>query len=343
MSYANIGLKSYIWNNNLKSIALLALFPVILLFTVWGTGFLYSFFLNTKGSYDDSNFQLDMQSAQHFIQDYGLLALLCAALWLCVAWLFHHKIINTMSAGREVNIYNGKEADALNALEALCISRGIPTPDLYVMPCDARNSFASGVDNKTYAITITTGLLDSLNTEEMEAVLAHELAHILNKDAQMIIVATVFVGMFSFLVDLLYFSLWAGATVRVKDTTIDCQSKTFIPPVAIAFKSAALMSAALVILPVGYLLNLLNRLAISKNREYVADATAVELTKNPLALASALDKIQGNAYISYIPDGIMPMFIHHQILPGDLGRYIEPILTTHPSIRKRIAVLKKMA
>src|SRR4029077_16804526 len=96
-----------------------------------------------------------------------------------------------------------------NLLENLCISRGLTTPRLYIIDTPAMNAYASGIDQKSYAITVTRGLLETLNRDELEAVLAHELTHIIDRDCRLLIVTVVFVGMISFFAQI----LWRGLRV----------------------------------------------------------------------------------------------------------------------------------
>jgi heat shock protein HtpX len=199
-------------------------------------------------------------------------------------------------------------------------------PRLYVIDTDVMNAYASGIDNKSYAITVTRGLLDSLSPQELEAVLAHELTHIIDRDTRLLIVTVVFVGMISFFAQL----LWRG--LRVVSFGRGGRSSKGGGAVVI------LVLIAAVVMLVGYLLALVLRFALSRRRELLADAGSVELTKNPDALISALLKISKNAEVPHVPSEVRQMFIENPPSTFDLGG----LFATHPPIASRIHVLEEL-
>jgi heat shock protein HtpX len=206
-----------------------------------------------------------------------------------------------------------------NLTENLCMSVGMKMPKLYVIQSPALNAFASGIDEKSYAVTLTTGIINHLSDEELEGVIAHELTHIRNKDVRLLIVTIIFVGIFSFLVQMLFRSLlFGGNRRRDKDSG-----------------GGQLVIIALVISVVAYLLTILFKFALSRKREYLADAGAVEMTRNSMAMASALRKISGNSEVESVKsDDIKELFIEYKSVSG--------LFSTHPPIEKRIAVLEQM-
>ena len=125
--------------------------------------------------------------------------------WIVIAYYFHQSMIDAVTGGRDVT--RAEQPRLYNLLENLCISRGIPMPKFKVIESDALNAFASGMNEKQYAITVTTGLLDRLDDAEMEAVLGHELTHIRNGDVRMMVIAVVIAGAISFFAEL-FFRLW---------------------------------------------------------------------------------------------------------------------------------------
>ena len=124
-----------------------------------------------------------------------------AALWIVVAYFFHQSIVDAVTGGEDVT---RQQQPLYNLLENLCISRGIPMPKLKVMPSDALNAFATGLNQRQYAVTVTTGLLNALNDQEIEAVLGHELTHIKNGDVQMMVIAVIIAGVVGFFAELLF-------------------------------------------------------------------------------------------------------------------------------------------
>src|ERR1700742_1576591 len=125
-----------------------------------------------------------------------------AILWIVIAYFFHQSMIDAVTGGESVT--RQQQPRLYNLLENLCISRGIPMPRLKLMPSDALNAFATGLNRRQYAVTVTTGLLNSLNDDEIEAVLGHELTHIRNGDVQMMVIAVIIAGVVGFFAELLF-------------------------------------------------------------------------------------------------------------------------------------------
>src|SRR5260221_8072360 len=125
-----------------------------------------------------------------------------AAAWIVIAYFFHQSIIDAVTGGESVT--RQEQPRLYNLLENLCISRGIPMPKLKIMPSDALNAFATGLNSRQYAVTVTTGLLGALDDQEIEAVLGHELTHIRNGDVQMMVVAVIIAGVVGFFAELFF-------------------------------------------------------------------------------------------------------------------------------------------
>ena len=203
-------------------------------------------------------------------------------------------------------------------LENLSITAGIPTPRLEIIETHARNAFASGIDQKSFTVTVTRGLMNSLSKDELEAVLAHELAHILNRDVRLLIITIIFTGMIGFLAQMAWSNIRYGLIFGGNNRK---NGGGLIVMLGIA-----------VILGIGYLATLLMRFAISRKREYMADAGAVELTKNPSAMMRALMRISGRDRIPETTDDIAMMCFENA--KPFLGMF-----ATHPPIEKRIRAI----
>jgi heat shock protein HtpX len=330
---ATLGLTSYRWNNNVKSVLLLAAFPLLLLALVGGIFFIFGLMMPGAGPYGVSPFQeLGLQSvlgtgspadlAASAMVAYWPIVFGVAAIWLLVGYFFNDSIIHMATGAKPVT---REEAPQLyNLLENLCISRGLTMPRLYVIDTDVMNAYASGIDEKSYAITVTRGLLDALNPQELEAVLAHELTHIIDRDTRLLIVTVVFVGMISFLAQLLWRSLRVVAYTRGRSRS--------------GGAVLILVVVGAVVMFIGYLLALVLRFALSRRRELLADAGSVELTKNPDALISALLKISKNAEVPHVPSEVRQMFIENPPSAYDVGG----LFSTHPPIARRIQVLEEL-
>ena len=312
-----VGLQTYIWNNNIKSTLLLLGFPVLLL------GMLYAFELMLMGfgylpsAYSpEDNFLMAGQMLVH----YSPLAIGAALVWFAIAYFSYQSIIDLSTGARPVE--RSELPRVYNLLENLAISRGMKTPTLRVIETDAMNAFATGLHEGQYSVTVTTGLMDALDDQELEAVLAHEMTHVINRDVRLMVIASIFAGAITLLAQIIYRSImwtsWTGGGDRRRRG-------------GGLFIVVALAAAA-----IGWALALVIRMAISRRREYVADAGAVELTKNPDAMISALQKISGHSGI-HAPSAVRSMFL------DDDDEGVMGLFATHPPISKRIEALVRYA
>lgn len=311
---AQLGLTTYRLNNNLKSTALLIAFPFLLLTLLGVSVFFFSLLTGERGAPADLAFEA--------IYTWWPVVLGVAAIWVLIGYLFNDAIIHRATGAKAVT--RDQQPELYDLLENLCISRGLAMPKLYVVDTPALNAYASGIDARSYAVTVTNGLLAQLSRDELETVLAHELTHIINRDCRLLIVTVVFVGMISFLTQALWRSLRVASFTRIRGKGA--------APVFLFMLIAAIAFA------VGYLLALVLRFAISRRREYQADAGAVDLTKNPDALISALLKIANNPDVPDVPSEVKQMFIENPATGFDLGG----LFATHPPVARRIQVLEAL-
>ena len=254
--------------------------------------------------------------------------------WIAIAYRFHQALIDAVTGGRDVT--RAQEPRLYNLLENLCISRGIPMPALKVADTGALNAFASGLNDKQYAITVTQGLLDNLDDAEIEAVLGHELTHIRNGDVRMLVIAVVIAGVIGFFAEMFFRLMFNsgnlfGGRSRDRDRSSDSDSKGGGGAVIIAI----VIAVALVAL--AWLLSVVIRFALSRSREYLADAGSVELTKNPDAMISALRKIEGRGELVGSPSAVMEMCVDNP-----RSGFVD-LFATHPAMDKRIATLVRVA
>ena len=219
------------------------------------------------------------------------------ALWILVAYKFHQSIIDAVTGGRDVT--RQEEPRLYNLLENLCISRGITMPKLKVMQSDALNAFATGLNQKQYAITVTRGLLSNLEDQEIEAVLGHELTHIRNGDVRLLVIAVVIAGVIAFFAELFFRMLfYSGFGWRSRRSRDSDERKG-------SGGAAAALVIAVVLIVIAWLLSIVVRLALSRTRELLADAGSVELTKNADAMIMALRKIEGRGELAGATSAIM--------------------------------------
>ena len=247
------------------------------------------------------------------------------AAWIAIAYYFHQSMIDALTGGREVT--RTEQPRLYNLLENLCISRGITMPKLKIMESDALNAFSTGMNEKQYSITVTTGLLAILDDAEVEAVLGHELTHIRNGDVRMMVIAVIIAGVISFFAELVA-RLWfynGFSFGRSRDREGGGSGAGFAILIAVA------------LLVVAYVLSFLIRLALSREREYLADAGSVELTKNPDAMISALRKIEGRGELPGATSAVMEMCVDNP------REGFGELFDTHPTVENRVAALVKYA
>jgi heat shock protein HtpX len=254
-------------------------------------------------------------------------ATLGTVLWILIAYKFHQSMIDAITGGREVT--RQEEPRLYNLLENLCISRGITMPKLKVMETDALNAFASGLNEKQYSVTVTSGLLQTLNDAELEAVLGHELTHIRNGDVRMLVIAVVIAGVISFFGELvfrMFFQSGFGWRRRGGDSDRKGSGGAIW---------AILIAVALV--AIAWLLSVVIRFALSRRREFLADAGSVELTKNPDAMIAALRKIEGRGDLQGANSAVMEMCFDNP------REDFADLFDTHPPVAARVEALVKFA
>lgn len=305
---AYIGLHEQIRRNNLFSTLLLTGFPLVVLAAVYAV-----IFFTHKTHIDVVN--------PLFIRTIPIV-LIAVGIWFLIAWFANTSMIEMATSARPLE--RTENMRVYNLTENLCMTVGMKMPKLYVIDSPALNAFASGVSEKTFSVTLTTGIIDKLDDAELSGVIAHELTHIRNKDVRLLIISIIFVGILSFAVDLLFRNLlWGGGRRRSNDNDEGGGDKFAI--------------IALIVAAVAYLLTILFRFALSRKREYLADAGAVQMTRDSRGLASALRKISGNDNVHTSSQDVKQLFISNS-LSGGVGS----LFATHPPIEKRIEVLEQM-
>lgn len=308
-----IGLQSSIWNNNLKSGFLLISFPLVITFMSWAV--IYAFVLAVV-SKDQLLWSESAGATNLLLFQYWWIIFVSVGIWFTIAWFSHQNLINRETKAKPA--VRSEIPEIYNILENLCISRGLTMPKLFIIDSPVLNAYASGISQNTYAITLTTGLIEKLEKDELETVIAHELTHIINRDVRLLIISIIFVGIISLLSEMM---------VRSALRSINGSNKS-------KGKGGAAIIIVIAVAAIGYLFSILIRLALSRKREYLADAGAVELTKNSPALIRALNKISGNSHLEDVDSDVQQMMFDNQ--KSFLGMF-----STHPPIKSRIEVLEK--
>ncbi len=232
---------------------------------------------------------------------------------------------------------NPAQKQLINVVEEMSIASGLPKPEVYIVPDPDPNAFATGKDPAHSSIAVTQGLLDSLNREELQGVVAHEMSHIRNYDVRLMTVIAALVGAVLLLSDWARRGMfWGGGRRRSRSSSSGGGG-------AFALILVALWLIGVILAP---LIGQLMAMAVSRKREYYADASGAELTRNPLALASALEKLENAS----APTKSIKRGAAHLCIVDPLGRKLNAregtgadLFATHPPIKKRIMSLRGMA
>ena len=305
--------------NNFKSILLLIMFPTLLLGLTWL--FCQIVYSASDGFYGYEDYYY-MTSSEAFIQ-YAPLVVGATAIWFLIAYGLNSWMISNATHSKPLERRDNKRV--YNLVENLCMAQGMTMPKINVIEDSSLNAFASGINKKSYTVTLSRGIIDKLDDAELEGVIAHELTHIRNRDVRLLIVSIIFVGIFTFLAQFAIRALWF-APRRSRGSKND-------GGVLLLLLVVAALAA------IGYLFSLLIRFAISRKREYMADAGGAEMTKNPRALAMALRKISGDPTIESVTrKDVAQLFIEH---PLSKKGGLSGLFATHPPIQKRIEILEQ--
>lgn len=330
-----VGMHSLIQRNNTLSVLLLLGFPAILLGAVWLFMAAMNYFSNTSG-YDEYGYAQNFLDAEQV--NYSFMQVLpwvvgAVAVWFAIAYFSNTSMIR--HAVKAQPLMRRDNPRVYNIVENLTMACGMPMPQVNIVEDPQLNAFASGIDEKTYTVTVTTGLLDRLDDDELAGVIGHELTHIRNKDTRLLITSIVFVGIISTVMTLLVRMLW--------NTFLWGGNRRSSNEKGNGLSVAVVMLIGVVCAAIAYLFTLLTRFAISRKREFMADAGGAELCGNPLALASALRKISGDPGLDVGRDDIAQMYIiHPQALSGgSISGFFSKLFSTHPSTEERIRLLEQ--
>ena len=328
---AAYGLYTHISSNKFRSMLLLAGLFLLIYVVVFAGALVAEVVMNSNRSLD---FYL-LHARRDLVAAFPW-ATIAAAVWIVIAYFFHQNMIDAVTGGASVT--RQQQPRLYNLLENLCISRGIPMPKLKVMDSPALNAFASGLNRRQYAITVTTGLLEALNDQEIEAVLGHELTHIRNGDVQLMVVAVIIAGVVGFFGELLFrmftnvpwISGGRSSSSSSSSSSSDRDSKG-------AGGAILAIIIAVVLIVLAWLLSQVVKLALSRSREFLADAGSVELTKNPDAMISALRKIENRGELPGATSAVMELCVDNP------REGFADLFATHPSVDNRVKALVQFA
>lgn len=317
------GLQSQIRKNNANSVLILLMFPVVFFILTWLFFFLISIGKTQGLSADQQQYNLIPAVNSSFLQTVPWITI-GVIVWFLIAWFSHTAMINKATGSKPLERKENKRV--YNLVENLCIASGMKMPKVNIIEDDSLNAFASGINQGSFTISLSRGIIDRLDDHELESVIAHELTHIRNRDVRLLIISIVFVGIFAFISETMFRSIRLGSLSRGKKGG-----------------GGAAVLIALVLAAVGYLVATLFRFALSRKREYLADAGSAELTRNPLALASALRKIANDPTIEAVKrNDVAQMFIENPRTELKNSSFsFSTLFATHPPIEKRIQILEQ--
>jgi heat shock protein HtpX len=307
-----VGIQTQIRRNNFNSVLLILAFPIVLL------GMVYAFLYFTSQQPDPQIVNDSFVSAMPFV-------LIGTSVWFVIAWFFHNSMIRMATGSEPLERIENKRV--YNLVENLCISKGMRIPQIYIIEDNSLNAFASGINERSYSVSLSRGIIEKLDDDELEGVIAHELSHIRNRDVRLMIISIIFVGIFAFIAEMALRSLRFGAFSRDKEGK----------------SNGAIILIAIVISAVCYLIAILLRFGISRSREYMADAGAAEITRKPYALANALRKISQDPLIEAVQRrDVAQLFIENP--QPEVNKFsLSNFFSTHPPIQKRIELLDQFA
>lgn len=333
-----VGMHTQIMRNNRLTIMLLILFPVIILGMVWVFLALVNYF--EYGEYDQYGnivHQLDTKEVNICFMNTIPWVIVGVGIWFTIAYFANTAMVRAATGARPLT--RKENPKIYNIVENLCMTCNMDMPKINIVDDPQLNAFASGIDKKSYTVTLTTGIIDRLNDDELAGVIAHELTHIRNHDTRLLITSIIFVGIvstiMSLVIQMMYNAFWFGGLSSRSSNDEDNRGNG-LSMIAV-FIIGALCCA------VAYFFTLLTRFAISRKREYMADAGGAELCGNPLALASALRKISGDPGLNNVKrDDIAQLFIIHpqHFAPGMMN-FFNSLFSTHPDTKKRIEILEQ--
>jgi len=334
-----VGIATQQRKNNVASILLLIAFPIILLGMVWIFLAVLCYFGNASyDAYGNVTYAFDSQAQASMFAQCVPWVIGGVVIWFLIAYFSNTTMIRKATGAKPLERKDNPRI--YNIVENLCMTCGMDMPKINIIDDQQLNAFASGIDKNSYTVTLTTGIINRLNDEELAGVIGHELTHIRNHDTRLLITSIIFVGIVATLttviVRIIENHLWFGG-FNVSTDNSDRRNGG-------GLSAMAVLLIALVICGIGYFFTLITRFAISRKREYMADAGGAELCGDPQALANALKKISADPGLGDVGrDDIAQLYIvHPQCLnSAAIANAFSQLFSTHPSTESRIAYLEQ--
>lgn len=295
--------------NNIKTAILVILFPIIFVALV----FLFTWIVQP------------MKDAMNTATMVAVPTFVVCIIWTLVSWAFGDSMMLSMAGAKQINETDPDYKYIYKSVENVALAAGLPTPRVYVINEGGLNAFATGRSPRDATVALTRGIIQKLDRTELEGVIAHEMAHIGNRDIRLDMFIITGIGVTVFIADVLL------RNITYFNHRSDEKNNS----------AAVIMMVWLAFTVFNVIITPVLRMAISRRREYAADATGAFITRNPIALANALRKISGNSNVQSLSNQSAMASV---CIENPLGRraFLGEILATHPPVDKRIKKLESM-
>lgn len=302
----------HIRRNNIKTAVLVAAFPLIFIALV----FLFVWCV------------APIETAVRTTAQVAIPTFIACGVWMIISWAFGDSMMLNAAHATEIHDDDKQNREIFRAVENVALAAGLPRPRVYIIDDDSMNAFATGRSPRDASVALTRGIVKRLDRLELEGVIAHEMAHIGNRDIRLDMLLITGVGVTVFAADVI------GRTIMYGGARSNDDNKNG--------GAAVLLMVWLAFMVFNLIITPLLRMAVSRNREYTADATGAQITRNPRALASALRKITTDARVECL-DKTASMAAVCIANPQGLREFASSLMSTHPPVEKRIERLESMA
>lgn len=313
----------HIKSNNRKTVLLVLLFPLIFIALVFGFVWL------AVAATSDPGVPY-MSIVWHTTGMVAIPTTIACFVWLLISWAFGDSMMLSSAGAREIHENNPKYKQIFRSVENVALAAGLPTPRVYIIEDDSLNAFATGRSPRDASVALTRGIINKLDRLELEGVIAHEMAHIGNRDIRLDMLLVTGIGVTVFMADI----IWRTIAASSHRSDNDNRSQT----------AAILLAVWAAFAIFNWIITPILRMAISRNREYAADATGAFITRNPRALASALRKITCDSRVEALDKrkSMAAMCIADPTAKRSLAEFTGSLFATHPPTADRIKRLESM-
>lgn len=301
----------HIRSNNIKTALLVILFPLIFI----GLIFLFTWIV------------VPAQQALQTTISVAIPTFIACFVWLLISWAFGDSMMLNSAHAHEIHDDNPQTREIFRSVENVALAAGLPRPRVYIIDDDSMNAFATGRSPRDASVALTRGIIKKLSRPELEGVIAHEMAHIGNRDIRLDMLLITGVGVTVFAADVIMRAVFYGNIGNNEDNKNG--------------GAAVLMMVWLAFMVFNFIITPILRMAVSRNREYAADATGAQITRNPRALANALRKITTDSRVECL-DKAKSMSAICIANPGGPREFASSLMSTHPPASERIKRLESM-